>query len=233
MNDSSASSAPSPKPQKSGVVIPNRLKWHGELAAALICLVLKLLSATWRVRLQGSLPKVKGPVIFCIWHNRLAISVKAYQRFGGAWPAPGLAALISASKDGAMLARVLGYFKVAPVRGSSSRRGRQALLEMTGKIQEGYNAAITPDGPKGPKYSIQEGIIALAQVTGAAILPVSARINRKWTARSWDAFQIPKPFAVCELFVGEPLSPPRDATDEERERLRAELGRRMMEITVD
>ena len=148
-------------------------------------------------------------------------------------PAPGLAALISASKDGALLARVLNYFRVTPVRGSSSRRGQQALLEMTRQIESGCNAAITPDGPKGPKYSVQEGIIALAQLTGAAIIPVSGRINQKWTLRSWDAFQIPKFFAKCEIHLNTPMIVPREATDEERESLRVELQRRMMEITFD
>lgn len=220
--------------QKSGVVVPQRLKWHGELAALAVFTLIKALSLTWRVKLVNEPEPATAPVIFSIWHNRLALCMKAYYRFGKPrWPAPGLAALISASKDGALLARVLKYFRVAPVRGSSSRRGRQALLEMTTFIEDGYNAAITPDGPKGPKYKVQEGIIALAQVTGATIIPVSARVSRKWTLRSWDAFQIPKPFALCEMHLHKPLRVPREATDDEREALRVELERRMIEITFD
>ena len=220
--------------QKSGVVVPQRLKWHGELAALAVFTLIKALSLTWRVKLVNEPEPAAAPVIFSIWHNRLALCMKAYYRFGKPrWPAPGLAALISASKDGALLARVLKYFRVAPVRGSSSRRGRQALLEMTTFIEDGYNAAITPDGPKGPKYKVQEGIIALAQVTGATIIPVSARVSRKWTLRSWDAFQIPKPFALCEMHLHKPLRVPREATDDEREALRVELERRMIEITFD
>ena len=220
--------------QKSGVVVPQRLKWHGELAALAVFTLIKALSLTWRVKLVNEPEPATAPVIFSIWHNRLALCMKAYYRFGKPrWPAPGLAALISASKDGALLARVLKYFRVAPVRGSSSRRGRQALLEMTTFIEDGYNAAITPAGPKGPKYKVQEGIIALAQVTGATIIPVSARVSRKWTLRSWDAFQIPKPFALCEMHLHKPLRVPREATDDEREALRVELERRMIEITFD
>ena len=220
--------------QKSGVVVPHRLKWHGHLAALAIFVVLKALSITWRLRLVNDVEAVRGPVIFCIWHNRLALCMRAYYDFGTSrWPAPGLAALISASKDGALLSRVLRYFNVAPVRGSSSRRGRQALLELTTHIEEGYNAAITPDGPKGPKYKVQEGIIALAQLTGATIIPVSAKVSSKWMLKSWDAFQIPKPFAACEIRLNTPMRVPREATDEERENLRAELERRMVEITTD
>ena len=220
--------------QKSGVIVPHRLKWHGEIAAFAIFAVIKSLSLTWRTRLVTEIEGVRAPVIFSIWHNRLALCMKAYHGFGTSrWPAPGLAALISASKDGALLSRTLKYFGVSPVRGSSSRRGRQALLELTTLIEDGYNAAITPDGPRGPKYKVQEGIIALAQLTGATIIPVSAKVDRKWLLKSWDAFQIPKPFARCEIHVNKPIQVPREATDEERESLRLELERRMMEITFD
>jgi lysophospholipid acyltransferase (LPLAT)-like uncharacterized protein len=220
--------------QKSGVVIPQRLKWHGELAAFFIWILIRAFSMTWRITLTGKLPGHPAPVIFAIWHNRLAVCMRIYDRFGVRhWPAPGLAALISASRDGALLSRVLKYFGVKAVRGSSSRRGRQALLELTRLIDEGCNAAITPDGPKGPKYKIQEGIIALAQVTGAAIIPVSVTVSSKWTTRSWDGFQIPRPFSRCEIYVNEALRVPREASEGEREALRAELERRMMEITFD
>lgn len=220
--------------QKSGVVVPHRLRAREQALAFLIFATLKLLSATWRVRLMGDLPKLRGPIIFCLWHNRLALCMKAYEKFGKpAWPAPGLAPLISASKDGALLARVLRYFRVTAVRGSSSRRGRQALLELTSRIEEGFHVAITPDGPKGPKYRVQEGVIALAQITGAPILPTSMRVHSKWVTRSWDGFQIPKLFARCDIHVGEPLAIPREAEDAEREALRAELERRLLAITFD
>jgi hypothetical protein len=232
--DGAPSEPPVRPAQKSGVVVPHRLKWHGEIAAFAIFAVIKTLSLTWRVRLVNEVRDVRAPVIFSIWHNRLALCMKAYYGFGTErWPAPGLAALISASKDGALLSRALKYFKVTPVRGSSSRRGRQALLELTTLLEAGYNAAITPDGPRGPKYKVQDGIIALAQVTGATIIPVTAKVNRKWSLKSWDAFQIPKPFAICEIHLNQPLSVPREASDEQREALRAELERRMMEITFD
>jgi lysophospholipid acyltransferase (LPLAT)-like uncharacterized protein len=219
--------------QRSGVVVPHRLRWFEEVLAFIIFAAIKVFSATWRVEFKQTI-NIPGPIIFCLWHNRLALCMKAYDKFGmKLWPAPGLAALISASRDGALLARVLKYFGVTAVRGSSSRRGRQALLELTTQLQEGCNVAITPDGPKGPRYKAQAGVIALAQITGAAILPVSMRIHGKWQTRSWDGFQIPWPFARCEIFVNTPLSVPREAEDAEREGLRQELERRLMEITFD
>jgi lysophospholipid acyltransferase (LPLAT)-like uncharacterized protein len=229
-----ASVMPVRPPPNPGVHAPHRLKWHGELAALAIVSAVKAISLTWRVKFVDETEGVQGPIIFCLWHNRLALCMEAYHGFAAKrWPGRGLAALISASKDGALLARILKYFDVWPVRGSSSRRGRQALLELTTRIQGGTNVAITPDGPRGPKYQVQEGVIALAQVTGAAIVPVSATARWKWTVRSWDAFQVPLPFAACEIRMTKPLRVPREAGEAEREALRAELERRLLEITVD
>src|SRR4029077_6679252 len=91
---------------------------------------------------------------------------------------PGLAAIVSASKDGGFLAAILENFNVQPVRGSSSRRGRQAVLELISWAERGYDLAITPDGPRGPRYIAQEGATALAQLTGHPIIPAS--MNVKW-----------------------------------------------------
>ena len=92
-------------------------------------------------------------VIFCTWHNRLALSMKLYYAFGlRNHKSSGLAVLVSASRDGAFLAAILERFGVQPVRGSSSRRGAQALLELATWAERGYDLAITPDGPRGPRY---------------------------------------------------------------------------------
>jgi hypothetical protein len=234
LQPSPSTDVPARPPQKSGVVVPHKLGLRGKLTAFAIYALAKTISLTWRMSYTDRTGGVKGPIIICIWHNRIALSMKGYTEFGAKrWPAKGLAALISASKDGALLSRVYGYFGATPVRGSSSRRGRQALLELTNYIQDGFNAAITPDGPKGPKYKLQEGIIALAQITGAPIVPATVTVDRKWSLKSWDGFQIPKPFAKCEAIMIEPMRVPREATEADREALRAELERRMLEITVD
>ena len=115
---------------------------------------------------------------------------------------PGLAALVSASKDGAFLAGILECFGVQPVRGSSSRRGPQALLELTTWAERGYDLAITPDGPRGPCYVVQDGVMSLAQLTGLPIVPVSYHVNWKIQLKSWDRFQIPLPFSRCEMYFG-------------------------------
>ena len=224
--------------RKSGVVVPHKPAGHQRLVAGLIFLVERLVSSTLRLQWNdragvaaGTLP---GPVIYCLWHNRLALSMCVWRNYVRRHlPNSGLAALISASKDGALLACTLEQFAVQPVRGSSSRRGPQALLELTSWLDRGYNLAITPDGPRGPRYIVQPGAAALAQVTGAPVIPVSYRASRKFTLRSWDQFQIPLPFSRCEIILGEPIHFPRAASDEEREKLRKQLEDALRAITRD
>ena len=158
------------------------------------------------------------PVIFCLWHNRLAISMIVHRRHPRK-----LAALVSASRDGAMLAAVLDRFGVKQVRGSSSRRGPQALLELTSWAEMGYDLAVTPDGPRGPRYVVQDGVIALAQLTGLPIIPVTCNTRWKLTMKSWDLFQIPLPLSRCELMLNQPILVSRQADSSEREQRRREL----------
>lgn len=145
----------------------------------------------------------------------------------------GLVGLISASHDGGVLARTLRYFNVEAVRGSSSRRGAQALLELTSWTERGYAIAITPDGPRGPRYEISEGIISLAQLSGLSVLPVSGFVCPKIQLRSWDRFQIPWPFARCEVRIGQLLRVPRECSEAEREEFKRQLQKRMDALTQD
>jgi lysophospholipid acyltransferase (LPLAT)-like uncharacterized protein len=227
------------KPQRrSGVIVPHAPKWHQRLGAVAIFIALRALLLTVRCRLRAPseffAPNAPNPVIFCIWHNRLATCVKVLDvhrrpHNNGA----GMAALISASKDGAFLARILEWFRVQPVRGSSSRRGAQALLELTTWAERGYDLTITPDGPRGPCYQIQDGITSLAQLTGLPIVPAALNLNWKISVKSWDRFQIPLPFATCEVRVGKPIRVPQNASDAEREELRRQLEAEMLAITQD
>lgn len=221
--------------QVSGIVIPQPLSFRRKIAASAVYGVTKLFMSTWRCEATHvNLPDYNGPIIFCVWHNRLALSMVAYSRFAKKiWPSAGLAAMISASKDGGFLAAVLNKFAVQAVRGSSSRRGRQALLESTTWLEKGFHIAITPDGPRGPCYQVQDGAIALAQLTGAPIVPVSTRIRGKIHLRSWDRFQIPLPFAKCEMHFGKPIDVPREVSVEEKEKMRQKLQEALMEFTVD
>jgi lysophospholipid acyltransferase (LPLAT)-like uncharacterized protein len=128
---------------------------------------------------------------------------------------------------------VLEHFGVHPVRGSSSRRGPQALLELTTLAQRDYDIAITPDGPRGPCYIVQPGVISLAQITGRPIVPSSHTLGWKIRLKSWDRFQIPLPFSRVVMKFTEPIHIPREATDAEREALRQQLEARLNALTED
>lgn len=232
------SSKPTPRKAKSGVVVPHAPRWYQRLGASLIHFASHLYTMTLRLHWDnpsGYAPSdVDGPAIFCLWHNRLILCMEAYQQHTRSRdPGGELAALISASKDGAFLAAILERFRVQPVRGSSSRRGPQALLELTSWAERGYNLAITPDGPRGPRYIVQEGVMSLAQLTGLPIVPFSFYARRKVKMKTWDGFQIPLPFSRCELSLGKPIHVPRDATDTQREEVRKKLEETLKEISRD
>jgi lysophospholipid acyltransferase (LPLAT)-like uncharacterized protein len=215
---------------------PTRIQ---RLVAFLVFVSIRALAATLRVRVEDGSGQLSGgatadPVIFTIWHNRLALALVIYNRYVlRHHPQRRLAAMVSASRDGAMLARALELFGVQPVRGSTSRRGPQALRELTTWGAQGYDLAITPDGPRGPCYVVQSGVVSVAQLTGLPIVPVSYHLNRKTRLNSWDRFQIPWPLTRCTIRVGDVLRVPRDASEADRDRLRQELEARMRGITND
>ena len=234
-----ANRKPTARGRKSaGVVVPHAPKWYQWLGSWLVFLLIRGVSATVRFRWQDRSGFYDAPpagaAIYCVWHNRLAFCLEVYYRYVHKHSrTPGMAAMVSASKDGAFLAAILERFKVLPVRGSTSRRGPQALLELTGWCERGYDLAITPDGPRGPCYVVQEGIMSLAQLTGLPIIPVSYHLSWKLRAKSWDRFQIPLPFSRCEVEFAKPVRVPREASDAQREALRQELERTLREISRD
>lgn len=224
-------------PRSGGVVVPHKPTKIQKLAVWLIFIFVRVVMKTLRYKWNdhggvfGNPPRT--PVIFCIWHNRLALSMQAYRVYQLLNHTPGMAAMVSASKDGGFLSALLARFGVQPVRGSSSRRGPQALLELTTWADRGYDLAITPDGPRGPCYVVQSGVMALAQLTGLPIIPFSYHAKWKIRLKSWDRFQIPLPFSKCEMNAGKPIRISRDASDEEREAARRELERVLGELTKD
>ena len=162
-------------------------------------------------------------MILCIWHNRLLGAVLGDFRAKQKRRIP-LSVLTSASKDGGWLAAVARRFRIGAVRGSSSRRGAAALLELSRHLGGGGDIAITPDGPRGPNYSIAPGILYLAKHAGASIVPVEVQISRYWRiGTKWDALWIPKPFAKVSVVFHAPLEISASA-DEESARLGAAMG---------
>ena len=191
--------------------------------------ILKLLARTLRVKWTDDgtfYDRTRRPVILCIWHNRLLGSILAdYRARRRCHP---VKVLTSASKDGGWLAAMARRFTLGNVRGSSSRRGAAALLELSRAIGEGNDIVITPDGPRGPNYHIAPGIIHLASHAGVQIVPVMVTVDRFWRiGKKWDALWIPKPFARLTLEFLEPLkiSDAADSLEAETARLAAVMGR--------
>jgi lysophospholipid acyltransferase (LPLAT)-like uncharacterized protein len=223
---------------RSGVVVPHMPPWYQRLAAWIVVSIVKAVCLTLRYRwhdnsghFEPGFPR--GPVIYTVWHNRLGLSMQAYLYTKKRRGSIGMAAMVSASKDGGFLAAILEGFRVQPVRGSSSRRGPQALLELTSWAERGYELAITPDGPRGPCYRVQEGVIYLAQVTGLPIIPFSYHAHWKVRVKSWDRFIIPLPFSRCDMYLGKPVHVPRATPDSEREGLRLALEQELKQLTID
>jgi lysophospholipid acyltransferase (LPLAT)-like uncharacterized protein len=229
---------PPRKSKSSGVVVPNAPRWSQRLGAWVVFALVRAISATLRYRyddrsgyFDGAQP---GPTIYVVWHNRLALCLTGYYAFARKRnPTLGMAAMVSASRDGGFLTSILECFAVRPVRGSSSRRGPQALLELTTWAKRGYDLALTPDGPRGPRYVVQDGVMSLARLTGLPVLPVSYNVGWKIQAKSWDRFQIPLPFSRCDVVIEKPVRIPRETTDAESEALRQQLEQTLRQITRD
>jgi hypothetical protein len=221
-----------------GVVVAHQVKWHQRAVAWVVFALVQMVSATLRYRRidrSGFIDvPTPGPAIYCVWHNRLALCMPAYFSYiRNRNRSSGMAALVSASRDGAFLTGILECFKVQPVRGSSSRRGAQGLLELTTWAERGYDLAITPDGPRGPLYVVQAGVMSLAQLTGFTVVPVSYHLDWKIRLKSWDRFQIPLPFSRCEVIYGKAIRVPREATEAGREEFRRQLEAELRAITRD
>ncbi len=224
--------------RKSGTVVPQAATRLQRLGARVVQGVILGAAATCRFPTRDPHDAIsvarREPVIFAIWHNRLAFSLIVHRRlFKSGSGGRALAALVSASRDGAFLASILEAFGVQPVRGSSSRRGAQALVEMRSWAEQGLHLALTPDGPRGPRYRVQSGVVGLAWVLGRPILPVAVNSTRHWKARSWDQFQVPLPFATCEIVIGEPVRVEGGFDEDGMEAARSELERRLLGISRD
>ena len=197
------------------------------LLAILGSTILRLLFLTLRLDFEdrtGFTKNIlKSPVIMCFWHNRILGITLAFLRHYPGKTRKGVNVLTSASRDGEILAQLVGQFGMDAVRGSSSRRGSRALRELIDLTENGCDIAITPDGPRGPRYSLGPGAISLAQLTSAPIAPVHARFSRCLRMKTWDGFIIPLPFSKVSVTVDDPIHLPREMNDEEFETARSRV----------
>ncbi len=169
-----------------------------------------------------------SPVIVVSWHNRNVLAAYAFSSVAPKH-AKNLVPLISASRDGGMAASTMRSFGMKCIRGSSSRGGLAALKMLTSSVKNGLHVAITPDGPRGPKYSVQGGVVTTAKLTGAPIVPMTFQAKRKKRLGSWDQLIVPYPFGSLHFVYGAPIRVPRDTSakqlTEYSESVRLELMR--------
>ena len=138
-------------------------------------------------------------IILAFWHDQLFLMAKGYH-------GPGCKVLISASNDGELIARTMHYFNIGSVRGSSNRGGRAAFKEMMALAQEPIDLVFTPDGPKGPRHEVKDGVVQLARLTGRVVVPMAFSCSHGHRFQSWDRFLLPYPFGRGVYAFGEPLA---------------------------
>ncbi|RZO85622.1 MAG: DUF374 domain-containing protein [Oceanococcus sp.] len=207
--------------------------WKTRVLAALMSGLMRFIHATSRKR-YTNLAVLKAqfdsgkPCIIVAWHNRNILGPFGYL----AHRPPGrvFSPLASASRDGSLAAAAMDNLGVECIRGSSSRGGAQALREMLRAAKRGHDLGITPDGPRGPKYKVQAGVIAAARLTGAPIIPMTYQARRRKELSSWDAMIVPYPFGQLHYVYGDPIQVPRDADEAECERLRLQVEQALMRI---
>ena len=200
----------------------NREKILAAIAATLARLLFRTLRLEVTDRSGFLTQPPKEPIIMTFWHNRIPAIAVGFLRKYNRRLRKGVVVLTSPSKDGDILSGVMGHLGMHSVRGSSSRRGSTALRELSAKLEAGYDLAITPDGPRGPKYSLGPGVVFLAQKTGVSILPLHARYHHAWHLKTWDSFAIPCPFSKVSITMDPYITIDPSLTDLEPERLRLE-----------
>jgi len=147
--------------------------------------------------------KLKDKVyIVAFWHGELLMQPFNYQKLK---PKGKVSAIISEHKDGEAITKTVEYLGIHSLRGSSTRGGAKALIGAIKELKGGDDIAITPDGPKGPRFSVADGIVAIHKKTNAKILAFNCKPTKYWQFNSWDKFIVPKPFGTIDFYVSEPI----------------------------
>jgi hypothetical protein len=168
--------------------------------------------------------KIRPPLIWTFWHNRMFLIPYLHEL----WlpDVPGCI-LSSPSGDGQIIADACAAFRLEAVRGSSSRKGMSALITLAEKVKAGYDVGITPDGPRGPCYRLSPGPLKLAQLTGALIMPIHVQYDDPWEFKTWDRFQLPKPFSKARIILDQPVAIPRKLDEAAFEQMRLGIEQTM------
>jgi lysophospholipid acyltransferase (LPLAT)-like uncharacterized protein len=203
------------------------------LAPPLAAAAVRLLGATLRLREQGldsmqALWASGQPLIYAVWHGRILMIPWLSARLTRTRGVRTVCVLASRSRDGELVARWVDHFGLSVVRGSSSRGGAEALRALVTAVRSGLDVAVVPDGPRGPRERLQRGLVVLAAVTGAPVVPLGFAARPARRLASWDRFLVPWPFARAAVVFGAAVTVAR-GTDQER--AHADLERALCEAT--
>jgi lysophospholipid acyltransferase (LPLAT)-like uncharacterized protein len=161
--------------------------------------------------------------VMAFWHGRILSATYYFRRRG-------IVVITSENFDGEWIARIIERFGYGTARGSTTRGGRRAMLQLVRDMKAGRPTGFTLDGPRGPARVAQPGAVWLAAATGNPLLPFHLEASSYWSLRSWDRTQIPKPFSTVALVVGTPLEVAKDSPSEPLEESRVELERRLASL---
>ena len=164
--------------------------------------------------------------IYSFWHNRIFAGTYFFRERG-------IVIITSQSFDGEYIARFIQRFGYGAVRGSSTRGGVGALVEMIRLSKKGLPMGFSVDGPRGPRYVAKTGAVMLAKKTGNPLMPFVFECEKFWTLNNWDKLQIPKPFTRAKLFIGTPIYVAKDAGEAEIENKRIELQKKLDEAAAN
>lgn len=199
-------------------------------------LFLRMLNRTLRWQTVG-LDGVKkywpsgAPRILAFWHNQQLLMPWIYLNGSKRADSKPIAVLISEHQDGRMVAKAMKFLGVESIAGSSSRGGRKALFDLIGKLKSGSHIAVTPDGPKGPPQKMRDGVIRIAQRSGAMIYPTAMASEKRWEFASWDRMFLPKPFSRAVIIMGEPIAIPADLSTSDLARYSTLVEDRLNAVT--
>lgn len=197
------------------------------IADLVFFLLITLIGRTVRFEVEGwknweAAAHEGGIPIYTCWHNRVFLATYF-------WRQRRIVVMTSQSFDGEYIARFIQRFGYGAARGSSTRGGTGAIVEMVRLARAGCPTAFTIDGPKGPRYTAKMGAVLLAKKTGQPILPFTISSAKYWRARSWDQFQVPWPFTRARVNIAPPIYVAADADDDallaKRDELEQALGR--------
>lgn len=201
-------------------------------------LLLRTLNATLRWRRIGFDGQEANwaeqhPRILSFWHGRQLMMPWSYLVAGSPGKSRPMSVLISQHADGRMIARIMKFLRIDSVAGSSTRGGREALFALIRAVEAGSHLSLTPDGPKGPRYKLKEGILRIAQRSGAPIHPITYSAEKRWQFKSWDGMILPKPFSRAVMIMSGPVTVPAEVSAEELKALAARLEAEMNRITEE